>query len=156
MRALCETGFASQPSSTSLDDGLRLISTYITATLRCAPPKNKPTRTEISNCSEYLAEELRLLKDVKIVLTLGRIAFDSYLRQTKIERSEKPKFRHGSIHRLAANTPLLAASYHPSRQNTQTGRLTWRMWLKVFKDIRERLHSPTLATEEMRTVSLRK
>jgi uracil-DNA glycosylase family 4 len=141
MKALCETGFANQPSSISSDDGLRLVSAYTTATLRCAPPKNKPARQEITNCSEYLAEELRLLKNLRIVLTLGRVAFDSYLRQMKVGRDEKPRFRHGSICRLAANTPLLAVSYHPSRQNTQTRRLSWKMWLKVFKDIRETLES---------------
>ena len=141
IRALYETGFANQPHSISVSDGLRLRSAYITAVIRCAPPMNKPTRQEISNCSEYLAEELRLLKDVRTVLTLGRIAFDNYLRNVEVKRSRRPSFRHGSIYRLAENTPSLAASYHPSRQNTQTGRLKWNMWLKVFENIRENLDS---------------
>jgi len=141
IRALYETGFANQPHSISVSDGLRLRSAYITAVIRCAPPMNKPTRQEISNCSEYLAEELRLLKDVRTVLTLGRIAFDNYLRNVEVKRSRRPSFRHGSICRLTENAPSLAASYHPSRQNTQTGRLKWNMWLEVFENIRENLDS---------------
>jgi len=137
--ALYETGFASQPHSVSKDDGLMLTSAYITAIVRCAPPMNKPTRQEISNCSEYLVEELRLLKDVRVVLTLGRIAFDNYLRNVKIEKCCRPEFRHGSTYWLGRGVPLLAASYHPSKQNTQTGRLKWRMWLKVFKNVRKEL-----------------
>jgi len=139
IEALHETGFANQPQSISMNDGLRLRSAYITATVRCAPPKNKPTRQEISNCSEYLAEELRLLKDVRVVLTLGRIAFDNYFRHAKIERNRRSAFKHGAIHRLAQDAPLLVTSYHPSRQNTQTGRLKWNMWLKVFENIRKEL-----------------
>jgi len=141
IKALHETGFANQPQSISLNDGLRLRSAYITAIVRCAPPKNKPTRQEISNCSEYLVEELRLLKDIRVVLTLGRIAFDNYLRHAKIERSRRPTFKHGALHRLARDAPLLVTSYHPSRQNTQTGRLKWNMWLKVFENIRNTLDS---------------
>lgn len=142
VRALYETGFANQPTSVDRHDGLRLLSAYITAAVRCAPPKNKPTRQEIENCSEYLTEELRLLRQVKVVLTLGRIAFDSYLRQLDIENDHKPEFRHGVICRLAKGKPLLAIAYHPSRQNTQTGRLTWKMWLRAFKRIRGSLGDP--------------
>ena len=139
IKALHDTGFANQPQSISLNDGLRLRSAYITAVVRCAPPMNKPTRQEISNCSEYLVEELRLLKDVRVVLTLGRIAFDNYLRHAKIERNRRQTFRHGAMYRLAQYAPLLVTSYHPSRQNTQTGRLKWNMWLKVFENIRKEL-----------------
>jgi len=139
IKALYETGFANQPRSFSVNDGLRLRSAYITAIVRCAPPKNEPTKQEISDCSEYLAEELMLLKDVKVVLTLGRIAFDNYLRNIEMGKSRRPRFRHGSTYRLGENAPLLAASYHPSRQNTQTGRLKWNMWLKVFENIRKEL-----------------
>jgi uracil-DNA glycosylase family 4 len=135
VRALYETGFANQPSSVSKDDGLRLISTYITAAVRCAPPKNKPTRQEVLNCSEYLAEELKLLKEVRVVLTLGRIAFEGYLRHLDTESKTGLKFRHELICRPMMRGPLLAVSYHPSRQNTQTGRLTWRMWIRTFKRI---------------------
>jgi len=140
IKALHETGFANQPQSISLNDGLRLRSAYITAIVHCAPPRNKPTRQEISNCSEYLAKELRLLKDVRVVLTLGRIAFDNYLRNTET-KGRRPRFRHGSTYRFGEKTPLLVASYHPSRQNTQTGRLRWNMWLKVFENVRKILDS---------------
>jgi len=136
IRALYETKFANQSCSVSRNNGLELTSAYITAIVRCAPPKNKPTKQEILNCSEYLVGELELLKNVRVVLTLGRIAFDTYVRVAKTERGRRLKFRHGSIHTLAEDTPLLAVSYHPSRQNTQTGRLKWRVWLKVFEDIR--------------------
>jgi len=139
IRALHETGFANQPQSVSVNDGLELRLAYITAIVRCAPPKNKPTKREISNCSEYLAEELKLLKDVRVVLTLGRIAFDNYLRNIEMGKSRRPRFRHGSTYRLGEDAPFLAASYHPSRQNTQTGRLKWNMWLKVFENIRKEL-----------------
>jgi len=139
IKALHETGFANQPQSVSVNDGLRLRSAYITAIVRCAPPLNKPMKQEISNCSEYLAEELRLLEDARVVLTLGRIAFDNYLRNIKLGRSRRPRFRHGSTYRPTESDPLLVASYHPSRQNTQTGRLKWNMWLKVFENIRKEL-----------------
>lgn len=137
IRALHETEFANQPHSVSREDGLRLTSAYITAAVRCAPPKNKPTRQEILNCSEYLVEELRLLRNVKVVLTLGRVAFDTYLRVAKVEGKHRPEFRHAATYRASEGTPLLAVSYHPSKQNTQTGRLKWRMWLRVFETIRE-------------------
>jgi len=80
-----------------------------------------------------------LLKDVRIVLTLGRIAFDNYLRNIEMEKGRRPRFRHGSIYRFGEKAPLLMASYHPSRQNTQTGRLKWNMWLKVFENVRKEL-----------------
>jgi uracil-DNA glycosylase family 4 len=141
VKALYQTGFANQPHSVSSDDGLRLKSAYITAVVRCAPPENKPTRQEILNCSEYLAEELRLLRDVKVVVTLGRMAFDSFLRTSEILRPYRPSFKHGATYRFKG-APLLVASYHPSRQNTQTGRLTWHMWLKVFKKVKKELDQP--------------
>jgi len=139
IKALHEIGFANQTQSIRVNDGLKLRSAYITAIVRCAPPKNKPTNQEISNCSEYLVEELRLLKDVSVVLTLGRIAFDNYLRNIEMRKGRRPRFRHGYTYRLAGNAPLLVASYHPSKQNTQTGRLKWNMWLKVFENIRRGL-----------------
>jgi uracil-DNA glycosylase family 4 len=139
IRALYENGFANQPHSISRDDGLELASTYITAVVRCAPPKNKPTRQEILNCSEYLTEELGLLKEIRIVLTLGRVAFDTYIRHLNCQRRSRQEFRHGLSFRHHKDKPLLVASYHPSRQNTQTGRLTWNEWLRVFKKIRKLL-----------------
>jgi len=134
IRALYENGFANQPHSVNREDGLKLASAYITAVVRCAPPKNKPTNQEITNCSAYLTEELNLLKEIRVVLTLGRLAFDSYLQHIDLEGSCRPRFKHGAVFRLKQK-PLLVASYHPSRQNTQTRRLTWTKWLRIFKKI---------------------
>jgi len=129
IKALYELGYANQPYSVSLDDGLNLKDVYITACLRCAPPKNKPNRDELENCREYLEEELKILKEVKVVITLGRIAFDTFL---KINKSPKLKFKHGEKYKLGKYT--LIVSYHPSRQNTQTGKLKWEDWLNIFKE----------------------
>lgn len=137
IKALHETGFTNQPQSVSRDDGLRLRSAYITAVVRCAPPANRPTAEEIGNCSEYLKEEIRLLEGVDVVLTLGRIAFNAYLRhvcQRKLGLGLH--FRHGKVYGMR-DSPTLVASYHPSRQNTQTGRLTWEMWIDTFRKVRE-------------------
>lgn len=136
VKALYETGLANQPYTVSKDDGLKLKSVYVTAVVRCAPPKNRPTSEEIDNCSEYLSEELRILKKVKVVLTLGRIAFESYLKLVNGWEMHRLRFGHGKVYRLSHRSPTLVASYHPSRQNTQTGRLTWRMWMKVFRKVR--------------------
>jgi uracil-DNA glycosylase family 4 len=119
-------------------DGLRLRDVYVTAAARCAPPKNRPTPEDLSNCRPYLVEELSLLRRVEVVLCLGRIAFDGYLKALA-ERGtpwpgRKPPFAHGILHRPDdPRLPLLITSYHPSRQNTQTGRLTAAMWRRVFK-----------------------
>ena len=134
VKALYETGFANQPTSVSASDGLQLKNAYITAAVKCAPPENKPTKAEIENCSLYLKGELSILKEVKIVLALGRIAFDAYLQI--IQPLRKPVFMHGSLNKLDDKLTLVA-SYHPSRQNTQTKRLTWDMWINVFKRIKE-------------------
>lgn len=136
IKVLYETGFSNQAISISRDDGLKLTSAYITATVRCAPPGNKPTIKEIENCSQYLLEEIQLLKEVEVVLALGRISFDTYIKYM-CPRNYKPKphFQHGMFYSLKG-MPTVAASYHPSRQNTQTGKLTWDMWLHVFKEIR--------------------
>ena len=139
IRALYETGFSNQPKSVSRDDGLRLVSAYITAVVRCAPPRNRPLAREIRNCSEYLLEEFRLLDKVEIVLTLGRIAFDTYMRYVYPRNSKlKPRFQHGGSYRIES-MPSIVTSYHPSRQNTQTGRLTWEMWVGVFEKIKQML-----------------
>ena len=132
MRALHESGFANQSTSERKDDGLKLNGAYITAIVRCAPPKNKPTRTEIENCSCYLAEELKLLKNVKVVLTLGALAFNTY---TSLCNIKGVKFVHGALYDI--NGITLVASYHPSRQNTQTGKLKWNQWINVFTRIRK-------------------
>ncbi|MFQ5921080.1 MAG: uracil-DNA glycosylase [Nitrososphaerales archaeon] len=135
IRALHETGFANQPTSERRGDGLELRSAYVTAIVRCAPPDNKPRGQEIDNCSCYLAEELKILKDVRVVLTLGSIAFNGY---TSLLQMKGLKFAHGASYKLPSDSDkTLIASYHPSRQNTQTGRLTWRAWIGVFRKIRK-------------------
>lgn len=136
IKALYDTGFSNQPTSTHRDDGLKLLSTYITAVARCAPPGNKPTAQEIENCSEYLLEEIKLLHEIKAVLTLGRMAFNTYIKYAYSRNVKlKPRFQHGGLYRLEG-MPTLVASYHPSRQNTQTGRLTWKTWLSVFEKMK--------------------
>ena len=135
-RALYETGFASQPESVSADDGLRLRDAWITAAARCAPPENKPTKEEFANCSCFLEQELLLLHHVQVVVALGRLALDAYLavlmRTNRIERRAAFGFAHGALHALPDGLPALLCSYHPSRQNTQTGRLTAPMLHDVF------------------------
>lgn len=135
--ALHEAGIASQPTSTSMDDGLTLRGAYITAAVRCAPPKNKPMRQEIINCSGYLKAELGLLPRLKTVLALGRIAFDSYLgilQKKGIIKSRTPyPFAHGARYRFK-KSPALHAAYHPSQQNTFTGRLTKESFLGVLRE----------------------
>ena len=135
--ALHKTGFASQPSATRRGDGLELRDCYITAAARCAPPDNKPSREEFAACRPYLAGELELLDNVRVVVALGRLALDSYLtillEEGSIERRSAYPFAHGALHRLPSPQPRLLCSYHPSRQNTQTGRLTRSMFLNVFR-----------------------
>ena len=139
IKALYKTGFSNQPNSVSRDDGLKLIFGYITAAIRCAPPHNKPLAKEIRNCSEYLLEEVRLLDKVEIVLTLGRVAFDTYRKYIYPRNCKlKPRFQHGEFHKLKG-MPTLVTSYHPSRQNTQTGKLSWEMWTGVFEKIKQML-----------------
>jgi uracil-DNA glycosylase len=139
-RTLYETGFASQPHSVSRADGMKLTGAYITATVHCAPPGNKPLPAESRNCREYLERELKLLTNVKVVVALGKIAFDAYLGILQSERlilsRGAYKFGHGAAYRLPAPLPVLIASYHPSRQNTQTGKLTRGMFLTVFRTAR--------------------
>jgi uracil-DNA glycosylase family 4 len=129
-RALYETGFASQPTSIARDDGLTLSGAYISASAHCAPPDNKPTREELNNCRPYLERELKLLKNLRVVVALGRIAFDTYLSIVK----ERAKFGHNAVHPLK---PILIASYHPSQQNTSTGKLTAQMLREVFEQARK-------------------
>jgi len=138
--ALFRAGFSNQPFSRHKDDGLQLTNCYITAVLHCAPPANRPERGEIVTCRRYLLEEIELLARVRVVLALGRIAFESFLqawgqagRATALPR---PQFGHGSESRLPGDIHLLA-SYHPSQQNTQTGRLTAAMFADVLLRARE-------------------
>jgi len=139
-RALHKAGFANQSASQHRDDGLKLKDCYITATLRCAPPLNKPLPLEIENCRMFLREEFALLKNVRVILALGRIGFDSALglcREFGLYNFDKrPKFFHCAEYRLPENR-LLLASFHPSQQNTFTGRLTEEMFDAVFRRARD-------------------
>ncbi len=136
--ALHRYGFATLPGSTHRDDGQALRDVFITAALRCAPPLNKPLRQELANCKPYLLEELRLLDRVKIVVALGKIAFDAYIALFRDRNlplpSPRPKFGHGLVYELSDGKTLVA-SYHPSQQNTQTGRLTREMFHDVFETV---------------------
>lgn len=140
--ALHQFGFASSPSSRHRDDGLTLHDAYITAALRCAPPANKPLREELSNCLPYLVRQLELLDRVRVVVALGRIAFDAYLATFAPRRlavpSPRPRFGHGSLYPIDGGVSLIA-SYHPSQQNTQTGRLSRAMFEGVFRMARQLL-----------------
>jgi uracil-DNA glycosylase family 4 len=140
-RVLHQEGFASQPHSVSRDDGQRLKDAYITAVARCAPPGNKPSREEIANCLSYLERELDLLKNVKVVVALGRVAFDNYLgilqKRGVIGRRSAFVFGHNCMFETAAGQPVLISSYHPSQQNTSTGKLTEEMLAAVFRRARK-------------------
>lgn len=134
--ALHKSGFANQSTSESVSDGLVLKDAYMTAIVRCAPPMNKPTRREIETCHQYWTRELLLLGNVSVVLALGRVAFDTYLRYLRAQNVRAMlRFKHGAFYRLSSPHPALCASYHPSRQNTQTGKLTMRMLDSVFRTI---------------------
>jgi uracil-DNA glycosylase family 4 len=143
--ALHAAGFANQPTSRDRSDGLELRNCYITAALRCAPPKNRPSPEELCNCQPFLERELELLTRVRAVLVLGRIAFDSYLRvlgkREGLPRRSSMVFSHGASFTLPADLPRLFCSYHPSQQNTQTGRLTPEMFQQVLRDISKFLDS---------------
>ncbi len=133
--ALYRAGFANQPLSRHLGDGLRLRDCYITASVRCAPPRNKPTPEEHARCRPFLVRELHLLSGIRVVLALGRIGFDAFLRAWReVGRPlppERPPFGHGATTQFPGGTWLIA-SYHPSQQNTQTGRLTPAMFDRIF------------------------
>lgn len=133
---LYETGFANQPTATDRNDGLKLRDLYITAAARCAPPDNKPLPEELVNCSPYLDREIHGLKKLKVIVALGKIGFDAYLnylkRQGLLTSRAGFVFAHGAEYKLPDGKMLLA-SYHPSNQNTQTGKLTREMFLTIFK-----------------------
>jgi uracil-DNA glycosylase family 4 len=126
-KVLYDNNLATKPTSQHLEDGFRLINSYITATVRCAPPENKPTKDEIDICSRYLEQELILLNNLSVIICLGKIAFDAVCRLLNIK---KAKFKHGQITPHSKFT--IICSYHPSRQNTQTGRLGWKQWNEIF------------------------
>jgi len=133
--ALHRAGWANQPTARHAYDGLQLREVFITAICRCAPPDNKPTPQEQANCLPYLARELALLKHARVVVAMGRIGLDGYLRLLREQGHPVPRveFRHGAVYRLGNPLPTLICSYHPSRQNTQTGRLTAAMLDDVFR-----------------------
>jgi uracil-DNA glycosylase len=141
--ALYKSGFASQPTSSHRGDGLTMQNLFISAVGRCAPPQNKPTISEITNCLPYLEREIALLSRVQVIVTLGRIAFDNTLRIYRRNNIPIPskKFSHATAHALGDNLPWLVASYHPSRQNTQTGRLTVDMFDQVWVLVRTLLET---------------
>ncbi|MGE0394934.1 MAG: uracil-DNA glycosylase [Vicinamibacterales bacterium] len=142
MAALHQTGFANQATSRHRDDGLRLTDAYIAAAVRCAPPDNKPAPEEIARCLPHLAAEFAGLPRVRVVVALGGLAFSAWLRLAA-ERGAtvrpKPAFGHGAVCDLGPGEPLLVGCYHPSRQNTNTGRLTQPMMRDVFRTARRRL-----------------
>jgi uracil-DNA glycosylase len=147
---LYETGFANQPTATDRNDGLKLTNLYITAAVRCAPPDNKPLPQELAECAYFLDRELEGLKDVRVVVALGKIGFDAYLNYVKRQLTHPNVaksatlgwgtqfskgaylFKHGASYHMPDGKVLLA-SYHPSNQNTQTGKLTRKMFVEIFK-----------------------
>jgi len=139
--ALFRAGFANQPTSIHKNDGLALHNMFVVASAHCAPPDNKPTPQEITNCRPYLVQHLQLRAHVQVILVLGKIAFDNTLTTLaqlgyEIPRP-RPQFGHGAQYRLGPY--MLIASYHPSRQNTQTGRLTRAMFDAIFKQVKRNL-----------------
>jgi len=136
-RALYDVGLANQPQSVSREDGLSLQGVYISAAVRCAPPGNKPLPEEIRNCRGYLDRELDLLPNLRVVVALGKIAFDTCLDLWKLRGVVRSRaafaFGHNREFPIGPNLPVLVSSYHPSQQNTSTGKLTEKMLLAVFR-----------------------
>ena len=149
--ALYQFGFANQPNSLRRDDGFKLHDVYITATIRCAPPKNKPLPEEIKNCRPYFLKELDLLKNIEVFVPLGQIAFTQTLKSLRSKGFNIPSlpFGHGKIYSLRTPNSLpagqagqlrtLITTYHPSQQNTQTGKLTRPMFHQIFKMVKKKL-----------------
>ena len=142
-RVLHDTGFATQPVSRYANDGLALRDAYITAAAHCAPPDNKPTREEMLQCREFLLREIALLTRVQVVVALGKIAFDTWLDILRLKGAIESRsaflFGHNALHETGPGQPLLLASYHPSQQNTSTGKLTEPMLRNVFQRARDLL-----------------
>jgi uracil-DNA glycosylase family 4 len=152
--ALHQFGFANHPNSVRRDDDFALKDCYITATIRCAPPENKPLPGEIESCRPYFLKELDLLRSVKVIVPLGQIAFNQTLRSLRVKGFEVPalRFGHGRVYKIspgealqAPNSQLqpitLVVTYHPSQQNTQTGKLTRPMFHQVFEIIQSIVRS---------------
>jgi len=141
--AMHHAGLANMPTSERRGDGLRLKGAYLTAVCRCAPPDNAPTRSELASCRPFLLREISVLKNIRAVLALGKIALDGYLAALKDNgyALKGVKFAHGAEYPMPAGLPRLFASYHPSRQNTQTGRLTRVMLDRVLLRIRRNIET---------------
>jgi uracil-DNA glycosylase family 4 len=141
-RSLFKAGFASQPASRDAEDGLQLSDAWITAAAHCAPPGNKPTPVELHNCRPFLERELEILENIQVVVALGKIAFDTWLsilkKRGEIARLSDFRFGHGALYRLR---PALLGSYHPSQQNTSTGKLTQSMLDGIFGQAAELIRS---------------
>jgi uracil-DNA glycosylase family 4 len=137
MAALHRTGFANLTTSRHVDDGLKLTDAFIAAAVRCAPPDNKPLPEEIARCLDHLDAELAALPNVQVVVALGKIGFDAWLQLLKrrgVKLSPRPRFGHGDVIRVAGPVPhYVIGCYHPSRQNTNTGKLTPSMMEQVFR-----------------------
>jgi uracil-DNA glycosylase len=143
MAALHRAGFANIPTARDPGDGLKLTDAFIAAAVRCAPPANKPTPEEIANCLPHLENEIAALPRVRVVIALGRIGFDAYLRLLKrrgVMVRPRPSFGHASVHAWS-DGHILIGCYHPSRQNTNTGKLDARMMDDVFARARRALRS---------------
>jgi uracil-DNA glycosylase len=145
-RSLYRAGFASEPRSESRDDGLTLHDAWITAAAHCAPPDNKPDPQELRNCRPYLDREFEIFRHASVIVALGKIAFDACLSVMKqrgtIERASDFAFGHGEFHNLS---PALLCSYHPSQQNTSTGRLTQEMLDDIFRRAARIIAEPSLS-----------
>jgi uracil-DNA glycosylase len=145
MSALHRTGFASLPTSRHLHDGLTLRDAYILSAVRCAPPENRPLPEEIARCLDHLDAELAHLPHVQVVVALGKIGFDAwvqFLKRRGVVMSPRPRFGHGVVTRMGPELPVLVGCYHPSRQNTNTGKLTARMMEGVFRKAGRLLADP--------------
>ena len=145
---LYKVGFASQPNADHRDDGLKLMDCYITAAIRCAPPDNKPLPSELANCASFLDRELAILKNVKVVVALGKIGFEAYLsflkRNGYLASRAGYAFAHAASYQMP-NGVMLLASYHPSNQNTATGKLTAPMFEQVFRTAKKNAAGPQAA-----------
>lgn len=141
MRALHQVGYANQPISRHRQDGLTLSDAYMTAIVRCAPPGNKPNRDEIKTCAAFLDRELALMKNVEVIVALGKLAFDQMLNLFAERGADLPKprlkFAHSVVVDVGPDRPVLLGSYHPSRQNTQTGKLTPEMLESIFQTAKQ-------------------
>jgi uracil-DNA glycosylase len=143
MAALHRAGFANMPTSQRADDGLQLRDAYIAAAVRCAPPDNKPTPEEITRCLDHLVAEVAELRRVQVVVTLGKIGFDAWLQLMKrrgVRTTPRPQFGHGNIVKIGEGLPTIIGCYHPSRQNTNTGKLTAPMMNAVFRKAKRLLN----------------